>query len=89
VLIILIYRAFLSVLSVRTRLVKTDQSELFHKIALRNCMLLTRLERVRVGLNNTYIWCLWVSVSSVRARVLKTDQSDLFHKTAHSKWKLL
>jgi len=48
--------------SVRARVIKTDQSELFHKIPLRKRMLLTRLERVRVGVNNTHIWCVCESV---------------------------
>jgi len=69
-------------LSVRARVVKTDQSELFHKIALRKWMHLTRPERVRVGVNNTHIWCMSVLVSSFRARVVRTDQSELFHKIA-------
>ena len=54
-LIILIYRAFLSVSCVKASVEKNDQSELFHKIALRKCMLLTRLEWVRVGVSNTHI----------------------------------
>ena len=45
----------MSVSSVRARVVKTDQSDLFHKIALRKWMLLTRLEWVRVGVNTTHI----------------------------------
>jgi len=83
VLIILIYSAFLSLSSVRARVIKTDQSELFHKIALRKWMLLTRLEWVRVGVNNAHILCVSVSV---RARVLDTDQSELFHKIIQRKW---
>jgi hypothetical protein len=72
--------------SVRARVVKTDQSELFHKIALRKWMLLTRLDRVRVIINNENIWCIIVIV---RARVLNTDQSELFHKIIQRKWKFL
>ena len=64
-------------------IVKTDQSELFHKIALRNWMLLTKLDRVRVIVNNAHIFCVSVSV---RARVLNTDQSELFHKIIQRKW---
>ena len=45
----------MSVSRVRARVVKNDHSELFHKIALRKWMLLTRLEWVRVGANNTHI----------------------------------
>ena len=56
------YSASGSVLSLRSRVVKTDQSEQFHKIALRKCMLLTRLERVWVGVNNTHIYGVCVSV---------------------------
>ena len=62
---------------------KNDQSQQFHKIDLRNSMLLTRLERVRVGVNNAHIWCVSVSMS---VRVLHTDLSELFHKIITRKW---
>ena len=81
-LIILIYRAFLSVSRVRARVEINDQSELFHKIDLRKFLLLTRLERVRVGVNNAQIWC--VSVSA-RVNVLHSDQSEPFHKIIQRK----
>ena len=45
----------MSVSSVKATVVKTDQSDVFHKIALRKWMLLTRLEWVRFGVNNTHI----------------------------------
>jgi len=62
---------------------KNDQSQQFHKIDLRNSMLLTRLERVKVGVSNALIWCVIVSV---RVRVLHTDQSELFPKIIKRKW---
>jgi len=70
------------VASVRARVVKTDQSELFQNIALRKWMLLTRLDRVRFIVNNAHIWCF---ISIVRARVLNTDQSELFHMIIQTK----
>ena len=69
--------------NVRARVVKTDQSELFHKIAFRKWMLFTKLDRVRVINNNAHIWCVSVSL---RARVLNNDQSELFNKIKQRKW---
>ena len=54
-LIILIYSAGVSMLSMRARVVKTNQSELFQKSDLRKWMPLTRLERVRFGVNKYQI----------------------------------
>jgi len=53
------------VASVRARVVKTDQSELFHNIAFRNWMILTRLDRVRIIVNNAHIWCIIVNVRTM------------------------
>ena len=69
--------------NVRASVVKTDKSELFHKIDFRKWMLFTKLDRVSVIINNAHIWCVSVSVM---ARVLNTDQSELFHKIKQRKW---